>query len=228
MPDVETHLHRRKGLAVRVHHHRLGVIVGGWVIEIGFDDPVGNLRRVSRWRGAHILLPQVEVTKNTLDHCPVVGKLGPDARGAIPDLISIMQDKDAKLVSAAVEAMGGIGHDASGTVPDLMALSRGADKRLSETIQRAIDRVKIDNQAPTVSDVKSVCQEGRTVTLSLPVNDINDVAGALVASVEQGPAHGTRSTEWKWMGNHVLRRRIRLYRKKAWNAAREQGVPVVW
>jgi HEAT repeat protein len=120
-----------------------------------------------------------------------LGRMGADAKAAIPDLISSLREKDGYLVSASVEALGGIGRESAVAMPDLMALSRIADKRLGETIQRAIDQVKIVNRPPTATGVKVVCQEGSTVTLSLPVYDEDDVVDALVASVVQGPARGT-------------------------------------
>ena len=42
---IEADRSRREGSAVRVHHDRLGVVVGKGVIEAGLDDPVDNLRR---------------------------------------------------------------------------------------------------------------------------------------------------------------------------------------
>jgi len=42
--DEVNRIPRHESLAVRVHHHGLGVVVGEWVIAAGLDDPSGNLR----------------------------------------------------------------------------------------------------------------------------------------------------------------------------------------
>ena len=43
---IEADRSRREGSAVRVHHDRLGVVIGQGVIEARLDDPVNNLRRI--------------------------------------------------------------------------------------------------------------------------------------------------------------------------------------
>jgi len=47
----------RTGSAVRVVAHRLGVIVGEWVIQPGLDDLIANFRRCPGRPDAHALLP---------------------------------------------------------------------------------------------------------------------------------------------------------------------------
>jgi hypothetical protein len=118
-----------------------------------------------------------------------LGKLGADARAAIPALILALSD--AALIPSAVEALGGIGREAAATVPDLLALSRVADSKMGPVIQKALDNIKTANESPSVADVTATCREGGTVVVSLPVSDPDDVLSVLVASIAQDPAHGT-------------------------------------
>jgi len=59
--------------------------------------------------------------------CDIIGEMGPIAKDAIPELISIIQDvdRDADVSWAAIDALGSIGSDAAIAVPSLIrALAR--------------------------------------------------------------------------------------------------------
>lgn len=58
------------GSSVGVSHDRLGVVIGEGVIQPGFDDPLGRLRRRACRDDA--LLPQPQVPQDAFDHRPVV------------------------------------------------------------------------------------------------------------------------------------------------------------
>jgi len=64
----KTDLTRRERSAVRVGHHRFGVVVGEWVIQPGLDDPRGNLRWRPRRRDTDALLPEAQGAEDALDH----------------------------------------------------------------------------------------------------------------------------------------------------------------
>ena len=59
-----------------------------------------------------------------------LGRVGPDARSAVPDLVLLLKDPDKQVRRAAVEVLGRMGPDAQSAVPDLVLILKGPDKEV--------------------------------------------------------------------------------------------------
>jgi outer membrane protein assembly factor BamB len=119
-----------------------------------------------------------------------LGGLGAEAKSATTALAAAIGNPNSAIVMASTDAIGAIGREAAEAVPALIAAARAADRGAANKIQAALDRVKVANRPPTVTDVRATCEEGKTVTLALPVADADDTAGVLTVSVRQAPMYG--------------------------------------
>ena len=117
--------------------------------------------------------------------------IGPDGEDAVPELIEVVETGGRFLQLEAIKALGAIGAGAEDAIPVLLKVSEGKSAKALETIQKALDNIKSANLPPDVQDVEATCEEGKSVTIDLPVELKDDVVTAIEAMILEEPEHGS-------------------------------------
>ncbi len=106
-----------------------------------------------------------------------LGRIGPDAKAAIPDLIAAMGDPDSRVRAEAARALGGIGPDAAAAIPDLVRLlTRSHPAPAAEWAKESLTQIG----TPAVPALLEVLR--------------NDDPGACIAAIEALGKLGPRSS----------------------------------
>jgi HEAT repeat protein len=118
------------------------------------DPDVGAAAAVPVLAG--LLDPRLEVSFRS-KVVAVLGRLGPRARGAVPQLTLALEDERCSIRDAAAEALGNIGPDAVAAVPALAVLLRDEDSGVCLDAARALWRINRGREA--VAFLVCACEE---------------------------------------------------------------------
>jgi HEAT repeat protein len=75
-----------------------------------------------------------------------LGKIGPEAKTAIPVLMALLKDKDRDVRCAAADALGRIGPEAKTGIPSLNDLLKDKDERVRRVAADALEKIKKEKE----------------------------------------------------------------------------------
>jgi HEAT repeat protein len=107
-----------------------------------------------------------------------LGKIGPGAKAAVPQLMPLLRDNNASVREIAAYALGEIGSEAKAVVPQLLPLLRDGDKRVRLTAILALGKLKAVKE--TVPQIIPLLQDPDEETRLAAVKTLEDLGPATV------------------------------------------------
>ena len=97
-----------------------------------------------------------------------LGRMGAEAKGAVPVLNEVLKDQDAVVRSNAAEALGNIGSEASGAIPALKEALKDKDSFVRRNAEKALKNIKRErkNSAVKLKEPNGDPAEGYVVVIA--------------------------------------------------------------
>jgi HEAT repeat protein len=91
-----------------------------------------------------VLLNGLKDSRSFVRHSAILalGKMGTEAKEAVPELTNALKDEDRMCRLAAVQVLEGLGEDAKDAVPALYEALKSEDERLQKAARRTLDRIQ--------------------------------------------------------------------------------------
>jgi HEAT repeat protein len=80
----------------------------------------------------------------------ILGTIGPDAKGKVPDLLEVLKSQDLIAVGTTIWALGNIGPAASKAVPQIEPFLTHMDESIKKAARTSIDAIQKKPMTPTV------------------------------------------------------------------------------
>lgn len=119
----------------------------------------------------------------------LVSSLTASGKDSVPRLVKLLKHDQASLRRQAVLTLRSLGSQAHSAIDALLACA-AQHAELRDAVHQTLQAVKKKNRAPTATDVTLRCFEGRSATLDIHINDVDDLPQRLKASVKDQPKQG--------------------------------------
>lgn len=149
LSDPDLHVRTVAAQSLGEIHPNDNAVIAGLVSRLGTDDRRLVIRPLSSFKGAAVAAVPglIAILQNDSDAtmrweaARTLGKIGPGARDALPELMRATKDRDALVREHAAEAIGDIGPEAAEGVPALVVALGDSEAKVRRDAVRSLGQI---------------------------------------------------------------------------------------